>query len=278
MDGPKLIHLDTSRMAWPHIERENDMTEYKYTKDDKKVVVIGKLNNSEYIVQEIFVSNGQEMPGGENFVASGLLDEPAKSWKQIEAEKWETKYMRLKASLERMQSQERFASAFTNAVAQKLASYSDVDAVDQLFAFLNNEIEYVVDGSTICTMQETITSKEYGRFDNLKLLTLFGDKRCGLQWQLNMYSDGSGGWGRKVYPARSLDGAKQYLEMKIKAKKEVNKSDIDAQEKYGLKYPSKGQLRKYHQSLIRHKKELVKDIEVKFLQAKKELGELQSSR
>lgn len=250
------------------------MAEYKYTKDGKKVVVIGKLNNAEYIVQEIFVSNGQEMPGGENFVANGLLDKPAQSWKQTEIEKWEREYLRLKASLEQMRDKERFESAFTTAVNKRLKSYINIEAIDQLCAFLGNEIEYIVEHSKICTLQKAIVSKGYGRFDSLKLLTLFGDKKCGLQWRLNMYSDGSGGWGREVYPARSLDDAKQYLENKIKAKKEVNKDDIDVQKQYGLKYPSKGQLRKYHQSLIKHKKELVKNIEVKFLQAKKELADL----
>ena len=68
--------------------------DYKFTKDGKKVVVIGKLNNQETIVQEIFVVNGGEVPGGENFVAKGLLDNPGISWKESNLKKIEDSYDR----------------------------------------------------------------------------------------------------------------------------------------------------------------------------------------
>ena len=59
----------------------------KYTTDGKKVAIVGKLNNTETIVQEIFVSeNGSEIPAGENFVVKSLLDAPAKSWKESQIE------------------------------------------------------------------------------------------------------------------------------------------------------------------------------------------------
>jgi len=46
----------------------------KFTSDGKKVAVVGKLNAQETIVQEIFVSNGNEIPSGENFVVKSLHD------------------------------------------------------------------------------------------------------------------------------------------------------------------------------------------------------------
>lgn len=54
------------------------MTDIKYTDDGKKVLVVGKLNAQQTIVQEIFVSAGQEIPSGENFVVKSLHDAPAK--------------------------------------------------------------------------------------------------------------------------------------------------------------------------------------------------------
>lgn len=57
------------------------MSDYKYTDDGKKVAVIGKLNAEQTIVQEVFVSQGQEFPSGENFVVKSLHDKPAESWK-----------------------------------------------------------------------------------------------------------------------------------------------------------------------------------------------------
>ena len=58
------------------------MTDIKYTNDGKKVLIVGKLNSQETIVQEIFVSAGQEIPSGENFVVKSLHDAPAESWKE----------------------------------------------------------------------------------------------------------------------------------------------------------------------------------------------------
>lgn len=61
------------------------MKNIKYTTDGKKVVVIGDLNQTDKIVQEIFVTEqGDEIPQGERFVVKNLLDSPAKSWVESE--------------------------------------------------------------------------------------------------------------------------------------------------------------------------------------------------
>ncbi len=39
------------------------------------------------IVQEIFISNGNEIPSGENFVVKSLHDAPAVSWKENDLKK-----------------------------------------------------------------------------------------------------------------------------------------------------------------------------------------------
>lgn len=51
------------------------MAEIKYTTCGKKVVVIGDLNQTEKIVQEIFVTNdGAEIPSGERFVVKACIE------------------------------------------------------------------------------------------------------------------------------------------------------------------------------------------------------------
>lgn len=52
----------------------------KYTKEGKKVAIVGKINNTQWIVQEIFVSGDNEFPSGENFVVTSLLDVPAETY------------------------------------------------------------------------------------------------------------------------------------------------------------------------------------------------------
>lgn len=62
--------------------------EVKYTKDGKKVAIIGELNQNEYIVQEISVTeSGDEIPAGDKFTAKGLLDMPVETWKAKEDRK-----------------------------------------------------------------------------------------------------------------------------------------------------------------------------------------------
>ena len=59
--------------------------DFKYLTDGRKVIVVGKLNNQDTIVQEIFVTkDGSEIPSGENFVVKSLHDEPVESWKKKE--------------------------------------------------------------------------------------------------------------------------------------------------------------------------------------------------
>jgi len=60
-------------------------TNFKYLSDGRKVIVIGDLNDSEKIVQEIFVTEGgAEIPSGKNFTATNLHDTPVLSWKEKE--------------------------------------------------------------------------------------------------------------------------------------------------------------------------------------------------
>jgi len=78
------------------------MNNIKYTTDGKKVVIIGDLNQTDKIVQEIFVTeNGDEIPQGERFVVKSLLDEPAKSWKETRLEELEARYEKEIADWER---------------------------------------------------------------------------------------------------------------------------------------------------------------------------------
>ncbi len=60
-------------------------TAKKFLTDGRKVAVLGKLNNAEYIVQEIFVTPaGEEIPSGENFTAKSLHDAPIESYHKKE--------------------------------------------------------------------------------------------------------------------------------------------------------------------------------------------------
>ena len=175
--------------------------EIKYTSDGKKVGIVGKLNSQETIVQEIFVSAGQEIPSGENFVVKSLHDAPAVSWKEKNLKELEDRYesdrKRHTAQLERLENgyreQIRRVEAILNA-SKKFADLCDIDKdIETVADLLTGKVKFVVTHSYgVPKLQEYEKFKiHYDR--DLKLITLFGCTDGRLQFRINSYSDGSGG-------------------------------------------------------------------------------------
>ena len=129
---------------------------FKYTDDGRKVVVIAPLNAKETIVQEVFVSSGQEIPSGENFVVKNLHDSPVVSWKEKNLAELEQRYERRKLEIDRETEQmnrkhadaQREATAF---IREKLHWRKNIkiEALDTLFRFLNDEITHIVKSTLI---------------------------------------------------------------------------------------------------------------------------------
>lgn len=130
----------------------------KFTSDGRKVAIVGKLNNLETIVQEIFISDGNEIPSGENFVVKSLHDAPAISWKEVELKRIREQNERLikefeasndsyRDNIERLRkkfNEERKILSdkfkFIAAAVKKADEYS----FETLLAFLEGKIKYLV--------------------------------------------------------------------------------------------------------------------------------------
>ena len=78
----------------------------KYTQDGKKVSVVGKINNTQFIVQELFISGENEFPAGDNFVVSCLLDTQAETVKTREEKQ-------IQATITRLKEKEELANNLT---------------------------------------------------------------------------------------------------------------------------------------------------------------------
>lgn len=191
------------------------MAEIKYTTYGKKVVVIGDLNQTEKIVQEIFVTNdGAEIPSGERFVVKALLDEPAKSWKQVELEKLEQRYERVKKDWEqKIESLRRDKGLAYNALKERVKWLRNIakephqqelkDAISRIADFLSNNNKWIVVDDYSEYILEPFNDEgvnrldrmEYGygspRYDSMRLLSLYGDSNGKLSYRISSYSDGS---------------------------------------------------------------------------------------
>ncbi len=198
------------------------MSNTKYTKDGKKVVVIGKLNSEEHIVQEIFVSGNQEIPGGENFVAKGLLDAPAESWKDKNLREKEESYDRRIKQLERdfESSEKRLSEGKKKAalVADALFDFAcgtdHEEEIRTLKAFLCGEITHVfVDGYDPKILEWASDfpfqiDSHYGKRDieAIRLVSVFGSSDGKLDYRISTYRDGSGS-DTKIFPFTSREDA-----------------------------------------------------------------------
>ena len=201
--------------------------ELKYTKDGRKVAVLGKLNSEEFIVQEIFVTGGQEVPGGENFVAKGLLDKPAESWKEKKLRETEASYERRKKNMENEleRAERRLTDATQKAklradALMKFEKNAHILQLDTLRQFLYGQITHFYMGGyspEIFTWDDMKPfQRETGGFgrakpEALKLISLFGTSDGNLDFKLHDYSDGSG-CSMTIYPCRSYEEALAYAQ------------------------------------------------------------------
>ena len=181
--------------------------EIKYTKDGKKVVVIGKINQTEYIVQEIFVTkNGDEIPSGENFTAKSLHDEPLEAWKPYTlrneermAAQLEAKRKKLEADIRNMENRlATMKDVFS--FSSKLASNDKLaDKLKMLNSFASGRCRYALmnkyDIEIVDLFSEIECSDSYWgerKHEGIKLVSLFGSSDGDIQFRISRYGDGSG--------------------------------------------------------------------------------------
>lgn len=200
------------------------MSEVKYTKDGKKVAVLGRLNSEESIVQEIFVSGDQEVPAGENFVAKGLLDQPLESWKEKTLREMDERFDRLRAEKEKKLRQVEARLADSHAKAQLRASAlfqftknADSEHLRTLEMFMAGEITHFFvggyHGPKIVTWEDDelfqIDTFGFGtkKIEAIKLISICGASDGNLHYRVNQYSDGSGLGSKPIIPCASREEA-----------------------------------------------------------------------
>lgn len=190
------------------------MSELKYLSDGRKVSVIGKINKTEYIVQEVFITeSGDEIPSGENFTAKSLHDAPVLSWKENEAKKVESRYEKANNEIKVIEKELKIMKGQRQGHVdilkqnEKLTSILDSCNIDNLADILMGNIKYVVEP---CSWSFKVQSFEDGvfawdnhyndrRYEGLKMVSLFAlksspyhsDRRCKIE--VSQYTDGSGG-------------------------------------------------------------------------------------
>jgi len=273
--------------------------EIKYTKEGKKVAVLGKLNNETWIVQEIFISNGQELPCGENFTTKTLLDEPAVTWQANHVINLEERKSRLEQGIKTLEGEAKVLKRKVDSaklINRATEKYQDLDVsqLDTLFAFLSGKITHIVlehywDYKIVSLIDalESTDNYRYPTFEGLKLVSLFGcnesgerrkkDRSFRLDWRINEYRDGSGSSWHIAYPCTSHKEAVSLLDNLVSQKEKASEKLIQLKEKYNLIHPTQKKIKEYKAECIKNKKASVKQAEDKLEKEKLELQTLKEN-
>ncbi len=210
------------------------MSNYKYLSDGRKVVVIGQLNNTESIVQEVFITpGGDEIPSGERFVTKSLHDEPVKSWAEKQKEKHQAALERIKQEQDRenkriidiRQKLKGYQETFKQ--VKKLAETLPEETLEELAMFMSGSVEYVV----VASRYELVPPKRFDeeifyydrhyderRFDGVSLVTFLGKSDGNTQFTVSRWNDGSGSEWRSVKPFADWNSALAYFKKLVESK------------------------------------------------------------
>jgi hypothetical protein len=221
------------------------MSNIMYTVDGRKVAVIGKLNNQETIVQEIFVTNdGSEIPAGENFVVRSLVSQPVKSWKEKDIADWDARHKRERAKLEEdVKKLERARVELRLKLADVIASLkTDQTAALQHFAdVVSGQFQWVVEDSYGAPRIYSVEKFDTTYYDHwayeLKALTVWGKTNGDWLFHLNRYSDGSGD-SRAVYLFKTEAEALAKAKALILERKRLDAESLALATKHGWELPA----------------------------------------
>lgn len=241
------------------------MTNYKYTDDNKKVIIIGDLNSQEKIVQEIFISDDKEIPSGEHFVVKSLHDSPVISWKEkrtIELEEQLEK--RQKQSKTELESLEKKLKEDYRLLSEKLKYTGKVlknaseDSFELLRKFLCGEITHFVTGGYNPKIREFSTKKENTSDyeQKLRLVSLFGRDDGTLLTYLHQYSDYSG-HKELIFAFSSYEEARVKLITFLEEGK-LNEDKLKEAQKHNYKF-AKEKIEAYKEKSTKSKRSQIED-------------------
>jgi hypothetical protein len=269
----------------------------KYTTDGKKVVVIGDLNQTDKIVQEIFVTEqGDEIPQGERFVVKSLLDTPSKSWKEKSLEELEAKYEKEKKYwndlTESVSKEKRNAYDALKERVKWLKSVAKEPRTEEFKRIINTISDFLSDAEKWIFVRgysdwKLVQFNENGieplidyfdgyhgrkNFDSMRLLSLYGKSDGSLEFRINSYSDGSGSDNPVVF-FKSKEEALLFMQNEFDKIKEYAYYHLVMAGKYELKLDSK-KLEAYSQKQKEGINKQIEETKLKLDDLKKQLKEI----
>jgi hypothetical protein len=228
------------------LNRRKIKMEIKFLADGRKVAVVNNVNDEEFIVQEIFIVENNEVPHGKQFVVKKeqlKSSYTATSWHARELKREEERYERESKSMKcDMKIKNREYRQICHVMSCKikflkeLSKKFNISQFDRLIDFLEGKIKYlVIFGYGDFQIQGFNTAIYSGdnSYDYIKLISIFGRCDGSLEWGLNTYSDGSGS-EVNIAPFKSYEDALQYVKDSILSLNEYTYKTIDCAKRYNI--------------------------------------------
>lgn len=216
----------------------------KYTVDGRKVHIDSKLNENEYIIQEILIKNGKEVLGDKKTVIEigQLYDElpdVAKTWKEKRLEEIELRYERFYDRKEKeLNELERAHREMTGTLKMKMRDIKAVcenvrpEVFQMVEDYLSGKFKYFV----VTNYHIKIVTMDYinETYDGkLRLISIFGKSDGTMTYARGEYYDYSGGH-TTIIPFETYEEAVAYVSEYINNKESIGEDEIRRALEYGI--------------------------------------------
>ena len=221
----------------------------KFLKDGRKVAVVGQINQQEFIVQEIYITEGgDEIPQGEKFTTKTLLDAPRETYQAREERRIKDRVATVERERDRIEKDiaaikgklQGYRAMF--AQVKKLAEAMPSQDFNVLCGVMSGTIKWVsaihYGDPVLLPFDEALFrwENDYGHrsFGMIRLVSLMGKSDGATCYRIHDYSDGSGSGGkyRKVQFFDEKSDAIAYLRQDAVASIGEGKLSLKSLRKY----------------------------------------------
>ncbi len=179
-----------------------------------------------------------EPPAAETEIVDRIYDTPPQEAYHEEIKALRDRIRSLRSTLDDLMKEIRDGKRERDALIEKLAQ---IPALRRIEEHIEGRFTHFVvagwNGPRIMTREAALESEgaACSAASDTKLMVLLGKSNGHLEWHINQYRDGSGGWGSAVYPCRSEEDAVEKIQEILSALPERRPEKVE----YGLRVEGK---------------------------------------
>jgi len=213
----------------------------KYLKDGREVTLVSETSDGLVVRERVEYLYGDEVTYGDGalLLVEQVYDKPPMPVYNDELRRLSDERA---AARDKLNELEREVGQLNNKIAEQNKILQGNKWIESVQDFLDSKITHFVleeDQWKIVEHDDEQLNDGHGYNKKKRLISLRGDLKKTLKWEINSYSDGSGSW-RGIYPFKSRQDALDFIQSELSQCEEYGwraRSLIGACRRYGLKVP-----------------------------------------